>query len=296
MSILRRAVLVAFAVAMGVAYPALAAQPDVSVGAQYDSTHVYVAPSDIGAFIESFTATFGGQASPQSVTNVLPVPSSTQFCYVWTPAGTLSTFAFLTPIPFPFGSERTGYLVTDLDKAIAAARASGAEVVVAPFKDPIGKDAVVQWPGGFRTQLYWHFTPPAYAPLAMIPDNRVYLSPDRADVFVADFLRFSHGKVIDDIRRADAGEIGRPGEFFRRIRLQSGFGNMLIFVTDGHLPYPFGREVTGYHVTDLDETLMKAQASSATVLFQSQAAASHRGAILQFPGGYIAEVHAATPN
>ncbi|MDB5739968.1 MAG: hypothetical protein JWP16_1008, partial [Alphaproteobacteria bacterium] len=30
-------------------------------------------------FIKSFTATFGGQASPQIVTNVLPVPSSTQF-------------------------------------------------------------------------------------------------------------------------------------------------------------------------------------------------------------------------
>ena len=148
-------------------YPALAAQPDVSVGDNMALTHVYVAPSDMGAFIKSFTATFGGQASPQSVTNVLPVPSSTQFRYVLSmSAERFSTFAFLTPIPFPFGSERTGDQVTDMDKAIAAARASGAEVVVAPFKDPIGEDAVVQWPGGFRTQLYWHFTPPAYAPLA----------------------------------------------------------------------------------------------------------------------------------
>jgi len=233
-------------------------------------------------------------ASPQSVTNVLPVPSSTQFRYIWTPVGTLSTFAFLTPVPFPFGSERTGYLVTDMDEAIAAARASGAEVVVAPFKDPIGRDAVVQWPGGFRTQLYWHFTPPAYAPLAMIPDNRVYLSPDRADAFVTDFLRFSHGKVVEDARHADAGEIGRPGEFFRRIRLSSGFGNMLILVTDGHLPYPYGREVTGYPVTDLDKTLMKAQASGATVLSRLYVAAGRRSAVLQFPGGYIAEVHAQT--
>ena len=89
-------------------YPALAAQPDVSVGDNTTSTHVYVAPSDMGAFIKSFTATFGGQASPQSVTNVLPVPSSTQFRYVLHLGRTLSTFAFLTPIPFPFGSERTG--------------------------------------------------------------------------------------------------------------------------------------------------------------------------------------------
>jgi predicted enzyme related to lactoylglutathione lyase len=290
--LLRSSRVAVIAIAMSVACPAFAAQPDVSVGAQYDSTHVYVAPGDMNAFIKSFTATFGGQASPQSVTNVLPVPSSTQFRYIWTPVGTLSTFAFLTPIPFPFGSERTGYLVTDMDKAVAAARASGAEVLVAPFKDPIGRDAVVQWPGGFRTQLYWHFTPPAYAPLAMIPDNRVYVSPNSADEFVADFLHFSHGKVIEDKRHADAGEIGRPGEFFRRIRLSSGFGNMLIFVTDGHLPYPFGRELTGYQVLNLDETLTKAKASGATVLSSPYAVGGRRSAILQFPGGYIAEIHA----
>jgi hypothetical protein len=277
--------------------PVLAAQsqPDVSVGAQYDSTHVYVAPADMDAFVKSFTATFGGQASAQSVMNVLPVPSSTQFRYIWTPVGTLSTFAFLTPIPFPFGAERTGYLVTDMDKAVAAARASGADIVVAPFKDPIGMDAVVRWPGGFTTQLYWHFTPPKYAPLTAIPDNRVYLSPDRADEFLKDFLRFSHGKVLEDARHADAGEIGRPGEFFRRISLQSGFGNMLIFITDGHLPYPFGREVTGYQVQNLDGTIAKASASGAKVLSKLFAGAGRRSAILQFPGGYIAEVHAPAP-
>src|SRR5580704_705984 len=98
--------------------PALAAEPDVSVGAQYDSTHVYVAPGDMDAFIKSFTATFGGTASPQSIMNVLPVPSSTQFRSISTPVGPLSTFAFLTPIPFPFDSERTGYLVTDMNKAV----------------------------------------------------------------------------------------------------------------------------------------------------------------------------------
>jgi len=284
----------AFAFAISVAGPAIAAQPDVSVGPQYDSTHVYVTPRDMDAFIKSFTATFGGTASPQSITNVLPVPSSTQFRFILTPVGTLSTFAFLTPIPFPFGSERTGYLVTNMDKAVAAARSSGAEVVVAPFKDPIGMDAVVQWPGGFRTQLYWHFTAPNYAPLAMVPDNRVYISRDSADTFVTDFLRFSHGKVIEDDRHADAGQIGRPGEVFRRIRLSSGFGNMLILVTDGHLPYPFGHEVTGYQVTDLDETLMKARASGATVLSQPYTVGGGRSAMLQFAGGYIAEVHAKT--
>jgi hypothetical protein len=45
-------------------------------------------------------------------------------------------------------------------------------------------------------------------------------------------------------------------------------GNMLILVPDGNLPYPFGHEVTGYQVKDLDETLSKARASGATVLFK----------------------------
>src|SRR5277367_4834615 len=175
---------------------------DVAVGAQYDSTHVYVAPSDMDAFVTSFAATFAGTPSKKLVTNVLPVPGSTEFQYLWTPVGTLSVFGFETPIPFPFGQERTGYLVTDMQKAIAAERAAGAEVVVEPFKDPIGFDAVIQWPGGAKMQLYWHFTAPKYAPLEMIPDNRVYVSRDEADVFVRGFVRFAKGAVISDDAQA----------------------------------------------------------------------------------------------
>src|SRR5271167_3640437 len=188
-----------------------AADAGVAVGAQYDSTHVYVALGDLDAFVKSVNATFGGQASKLLVTNVLPVPSSTQFQFVWTPVGTLSVFAFQTPIPFPFGAERTGYLVTDMDQAIRDARAAGAEVIVEPFKDPIGRDAVIQWPGGVKMQLYWHFTAPNYPPLATIPENRIYVSPDSAAAFIRDFLRFSNGKIVSDDRKADAGEIGRAG-------------------------------------------------------------------------------------
>src|ERR1700684_1538883 len=180
----------------------------VAVGAQYDSTHVYVAPGDLDAFVKSVNATFGGQAAKLIVTNVLPVASSTEFQYIWTPVGTLSVFAFQTPVPFPFGQERTGYLVTDMEQAIRAARSAGAEVIVEPFKNPIGMDAVIQWPGGVKMQLYWHFTPPSNPPLETIPENRVYLSRDRADKFVDGFVRFSQGKVIEDDKHADAGEIG----------------------------------------------------------------------------------------
>jgi hypothetical protein len=267
--------------------------PDVSVGAQSDSTHVYVAPSDLDAFIVSFIATFGGTPSKRSTTNVLPVQSSTELQYVWTPVGTLSVFGFQTPIPFPFGSERTGYLVTDMDNAIKAARTSGAEILVTPFKDPIGIDTVIQWPGGVKTQLYWHFTAPSYAPLATVPDNRVYVSRDIADEFVRDFLSFSHGKVVSD--DADAGEIGCSGESYRRIRIESGFGKMQVLVTDAHLPYPFGHELTGYQVDDLSHTLQKAKTAGVKVLSPPYDAGDRNTAILQFPGGYIAEVHASKP-
>ncbi len=146
----------------------------VGVGAQYDTTHVYVAPDDVDKFAASFLSTFGGQSTKQVVATVTPTPSSTTSQLLQTPVGTVSVFGFKTPIPYPFGAERTGYLVTDLDEAINAARHSGADVLVAAFPDPIGRDAVIQWPGGVNMQLYWHTTKPSYAAFETIPENRVY--------------------------------------------------------------------------------------------------------------------------
>jgi hypothetical protein len=272
-----------------------AADTGVAVGAQYDSTHVYVAPGDLDAFVKSVNATFGGQASKLALTNVLPVPSSTEFQYVWTPVGTLSVFAFQSPIPFPFGEERTGYLVTDLDQAIREARAAGAEVMVEPFKDPIGRDAVIQWPGGVKMQLYWHFSAPNYAPLETIPENRVYVSRDVAANFVTAFVRFARGDVAADDAHADAGEIGRAGETYRRIQIRSKFGNMRVMVTDGHLPYPLAREITGYEVRQFAATLAKAKAAGVKILSAPYATDDRRmSAIVEFPGGYIAEIHGAS--
>ena len=65
-----------------------------------------------------------------------------------------------------------------------------------------------------------------------------------------------------------------------------------MLVTDGHLPYPYGRETTGYEVQDLADTLTKAQASGATVLVAPYASRGRRATLVQFPGGYIAEIHA----
>jgi len=263
----------------------------VAVGPQYDTTHVYVAPEDFDRFVASLIATFGGTATKQGVFTVTPTPSSTMSQLVLTPVGTLSVFGFKTPIPYPFGLERTGYLVTDLDKAIRAAKETGADVLVDLFNDPIGQDAIIQWPGGVNTQLYWHTTAPSYAGLQTIPENRVYVSPDRVDAFVRSFLAFSHGTVVSDDARAPGVEIGRLGETYRRVRIESRFGKLTVLVTDGHLPYPYGHELTGYKVTNLTETLAKAKAAGVNVLVSEYNSDGRHAALVQFPGGYIAEIH-----
>src|SRR5580693_522080 len=266
----------------------------VAVGPQYDTTHVYVAPQDFDRFVASLIATFGGTTTKQGVFTVTPTPSTTMSQLVMTPAGTVSVFGFKTPVPYPFGLERTGYLVTDMDEAIGAAKATGADVLVAPFNDPIGRDAIIQWPGGVNTQLYWHTAAPSYAPLQTIPENRVYVSQDRVNAFVSSFLAFSHGSLVSDEPRAPGVEIGRPAETFRRVRIESNFGKLTALVTDGHLPYPYGREMTGYEVANLAETLAKAKAAGADVLVPPYNTHERGAVVVRFPGGYIAEIHSVT--
>jgi predicted enzyme related to lactoylglutathione lyase len=269
------------------------ATPNVAVGPQYDSTHVYVTPDDFDQFVASFLATFGGTTTKQVVANVTPTPSSTLSQLILTPVGTISVFGYKTTVPYPFGVERTGYLVSDIDVAVRAARATGADVLVTPFDDPIGKDAIIQWPGGVYTQLYWHTTPPSYKPLETIPENRVYVSPDMVDAFIRSFLSFSKGDIVSDDNRAPGVEIGRPRDTYRRVCISSNFGKLTVFVTDGQLPYPYGRELTGYEVTNLGETLTKAKAAGATILVAPYQADQRQASFVQFPGGYIAEIHSA---
>src|SRR5271168_1801365 len=97
------------------------ATSNVAVAPQYSSTHVYVAPTDFDRFVASVIGTFGGTALKKGVFSVTPTPSKTISQLVLTPVGTFSVFGFETPIPYPFGSERTGYLVTDLDLAVRSA-------------------------------------------------------------------------------------------------------------------------------------------------------------------------------
>src|SRR5437870_10962253 len=266
----------------------------VAVGPQYDTTHVYVAPEDFDRFVASLIATFGGTTTKQGVFTVTPTQSSTMSQLVLTPVGSVSVFGFKTPIPYPFGLERTGYLVRDMDEAIRAAKATGADVFVASFNDPIGRDAVIQWPGGVNTQLYWHTTAPSYPPLQTVPENRVYVSPDKVNAFVRSFLAFSHGTVVSDEARAPGVEIGRPAETYRRVRIESKFGKLTAFVTDGHLPYPYGREMTGYEVTSLAETLTKAKAAGVDVLVPPYKTDERDAVVVRFRVGYIAEIHSVT--
>ncbi|KVU60870.1 hypothetical protein [Burkholderia cepacia] len=296
-----RSALLALAIAAGlVAAPAAyakppvlpAATPTLAVGPQYDTTHVYVAPEDFDRFTDSFVATFGGSKSKQGVFQVTPTPSQTMSQLVFTPAGTISVFGFKTPTPWPFGAERTGYLVTDMDAAMKVAREHGAEVIVDTFPDPIGRDAVIAWTGGVKMQLYWHTQAPKYDALQTIPENRVYVSPQSVRKFVHDFVKFSNGKVISDDLKAPGVEIGRPNDTYRRIRITSGFGKMTVLVTDGHLPYPYGHETTGYEVPDLAATLEKARAAGVDVLVPPYTADGRDAALVRFPGGYVAEIHA----
>ena len=69
---------------------------------------------------------------------------------------------------------------------------------------------------------------------------------------------------------------------------------MTVFVSDGKLPFPYGRESTGYQVDDMAATLAKAAANGVTVLVPPlKTSKGNASAMLQFPGGYISEIHDA---
>jgi hypothetical protein len=291
---MKRFLMTAIVVLLTAIVYATPADSNFGVGPQYDTTHVYVRPEDFDSFVASLLATFGGTATKQGVFTVTPTPSQTMSQLVLTPAGTVSVFGFKTPVPYPFGLERTGYLVTDLDAAVHAARSDGADLLVKPFDDPIGKDAIIQWPGGVNMQLYWHTTAPSYPPLKAIPENRVYVSADRATAFVQSFQTFSHGKIVSDDAHAPGIEIGRASDTYRRIRISSIFGAMTVLVTDGLLPFPYGHEMTGYEVASLVDSLARAKAAGVSVLAGPNTSDKRDSVIVQFPGGYIAEIHSAS--
>jgi hypothetical protein len=263
----------------------------VAVGPQYDAAHVYVQPGTEVTFVKSWEATFGGTNTTPTLTDLTPTSSETVSELVFSPVGFLSLFDYKTAIPYPFGQERDGDLVASFSQGVADAARSGALLVVSPWNDPIGKDAIVQFPGGVDEEIYGLTKPLSLPPLATIPQSRVYLEPQAAEQFIRDYLAFSDGRIVLDDPHADGSQIGLPGTTFREVLIDSAFGQTLVIITDGHLPYPFGRETTGYTVTNLTATLAKAKAAGAEILWGPYRDATDATAIVQFPGGYIAEVH-----
>ncbi|GAB2724041.1 VOC family protein [Kitasatospora kifunensis] len=275
------------------------APPDnaMAMGPQYSAFHVYVQPGQLEAFAKSWVNTFGGNYVKPFTTQLTPTPSSALATQVFSPVALLSVFDFTTPVPYPFGQERTGWGVADTDAATRQARADGAASLVAAFPDPIGRDSVIQFPGGIDTQL-WHETalsPNPFPALTTVPDNRVYVPSDTLPAFLKSYLAFTKGRVVLDDRDADGAQIGAPGTTYHRVAITSKYGNTVIISTaDGYLDNPFGHEVSGIEVPDLTATVAKAQANGATVLWGPYAGQGGHSAMVRFPGGFITEIHDGT--
>ncbi|SFH22733.1 hypothetical protein [Streptomyces mirabilis] len=120
--------------------------------------------------------------------------------------------------------------------------------------------------------MYWHTKAPSYAPLETVPDNRLYLTRDSAGAFLTAYLRFTGGRIVSDDRAGDGGQIGMPDETYRRIAISSP---------------------TGYAVKGLTSTLHKAEVAGAKVLWGPYTSPARTGAMVQFHGGYVAELHQA---
>jgi hypothetical protein len=52
--------------------------------------------------------------------------------------------------------------------------------------------------------------------------------------------------------------------------------------------------MTGYEVSDLAATLAKAKAAGVQILVSPYIADQRAAALVQFPGGYIAEIHSSS--
>jgi hypothetical protein len=66
---------------------------------------------------------------------------------------------------------------------------------------------------------------------------------------------------------------------------------MTVLATAAPIPYPYGREIMGYEVADLQGTIAKAKNAGATVLVGPYTSDQRMAAMVQFPGGYVTEIH-----
>jgi hypothetical protein len=127
--------------------------------------------------------------------------------------------------------------------------------------------------------------------LITIQEQRVYVSPDNVAAYISGYLRFTGGQIIKVLPLADGRDIGQPGETYQRFYLKSSVGVVDVLVTNGQLPFPYGKEHDGFQVSDVVVTVQRAVNSGATALTDPIFANGRTSAIIEFPGGFIAEVH-----
>lgn len=257
-------------------------------GTQNGSTHIYLQSGTLASFTNSIASTFGGSIQQGGTAQITPTPSTVKSAFVFTPVGNFTGFEYTTPVPKPFGNENYGFMVSDMEQALLAARQLGASVMIEPFPDALGRDAVLIWPNGVQMQLFQHFKPQNNQSLKNTPETRLYIPVDRADEFIHSYSQFSLSILVQD-RVLVAGDQPISDGALREVHLTSetSFGNTHIFVTNGHLNVPFGYEVTGYAVDDFQQTYVKAVENQAKTLWSNY----QNSAIIEFPGGYKAEIH-----
>ena len=79
------------------------------------------------------------------------------------------------------------------------------------------------------------------------------------------------------------------------MRIDSTFGKLTLASDQRPCRFPIGKRSTGYEVSDLTATLNTAKAAGVTVLVEPYEADGRDAMMVQFPGGYIAEIHAVAP-
>ena len=236
-------------------------------------------------------ATFGGHASTPATVTVTPTSSKTVSQVVFSPVGFLSVFAFKTPIPYPFGAERTGYLVRDIDAAVAAARAVGAEVRSRPSSTPL--DATRSSAGRVVSTCSSIGIPRRRTTPPWPARRKTGSTPRRPRRRVYRSLHAVLGRPCG-LRRVAAGTRRRDRQLVTTTAHPASFLASVRW-WPGHRwpsPWPYGREITGYETPDWPATLAKAKAAGASVLAGPYEADGRTAAMLQFPGGYIVEAHA----
>ena len=164
------------------------------------------------AFVDAFTATFGGKPSPRGTTNVLPcrrIRSCNMYGRRWARCR-----HFVHADPISVRTERTGGWSPTWTKPCRCARVGASVCRQVQGSDRLRRDD--QFPGGGKDAAYG-ISPPSYDAPKTQPDNRVYLSRYGGRVREIS-SRSRTASLIADDNKADAAEIGRP-ETIRRIRL-----------------------------------------------------------------------------